>query len=114
MFFFIGGIQPKTVTVDRQPRSCPSCGHFGVYLKRVDHYVSLFFIPVFPVKRGTPFLSCENCNAVIDEHGGRMDLISRLRKKPARRAEGLLIRILPSALTAERHSNRKMTVVSCP
>ena len=73
MFFFIGGIQPKTVTVDRQPRSCPSCGHFGVYLKRVDHYVSLFFIPLFPVKRGTPFLICENCNAVIDEHGPRMD-----------------------------------------
>ena len=81
MFFFIGGIQPKTVTVDRQPRSCPSCGHFGVYLKRVDHYVSLFFIPVFPVKRGTPFLSCENCNAVIDEHGGRMDFDQQVAKK---------------------------------
>ena len=72
-FFFIGGIQPKTVTVDRQPRSCPSCGHVGVYLKRVDHYMSLFFIPLFPVKRGTPFLLCEKCNTVIDEHGPRTD-----------------------------------------
>jgi len=69
MFFFIGGIQPKTVTVDKQARTCPSCGHVEVYLKRVDHYMSLFFIPLFPVKRGTPFLICENCNTIIDEHG---------------------------------------------
>ena len=74
MFFFIGGIQPKTVLVDKQPRSCPVCGHVGVYQKRVDHYVSLFFIPLFPVKRGTPFLICENCNSVLDEHGSRMDI----------------------------------------
>ncbi|MCD6266265.1 MAG: zinc-ribbon domain-containing protein [Deltaproteobacteria bacterium] len=69
MFFFIGGIQPKTVTVDKQARTCPSCGHVEVYLKRVDHYISLFFIPLFPVKRGAPFLICENCNTIIDEHG---------------------------------------------
>ncbi|HDH87503.1 MAG TPA: zinc-ribbon domain-containing protein [Desulfobacteraceae bacterium] len=69
MFFFIGGIQPKTVTVDKQARTCPSCGHVEVYLKRVDHYMSLFFIPLFPVKRGAPFLICENCNTIIDEHG---------------------------------------------
>jgi len=73
MFFFIGGIQPKTVTVDKQERTCPSCGHFEVHLKRVDHYVSLFFIPLFPVKRGAPFLICENCKTIIDEHGYRMD-----------------------------------------
>jgi RNA polymerase subunit RPABC4/transcription elongation factor Spt4 len=72
-FFFIGGIQPKTVIVDRQPRACPACGHVEVYLKRVDHYMSLFFIPLFPVKRGTPFLLCENCNTVIDEHSPRTD-----------------------------------------
>jgi RNA polymerase subunit RPABC4/transcription elongation factor Spt4 len=74
MFFFIGGIQPKTVTVNKQERSCPICGHFEVYLKRVDHYVSLFFIPIFPVKKGTPFLFCENCNTIIDEHYDSMDI----------------------------------------
>jgi RNA polymerase subunit RPABC4/transcription elongation factor Spt4 len=71
MFFFIGGIQPKTVTIQKQARSCPSCGHLDVSLKRVDHYVSLFFIPLFPVKRGEPFLICENCNVILDEHGYR-------------------------------------------
>jgi RNA polymerase subunit RPABC4/transcription elongation factor Spt4 len=35
--------------------------------------MSLFFIPLFPVKRGTPFLLCENCKTVIDEHGPRTD-----------------------------------------
>ena len=73
MFFFIGGIQPKTVLVDKQPRSCPACGHVGMYQKRVDHYVSLFFIPLFPVKRGSPFLMCENCHSILDESGSKMD-----------------------------------------
>jgi RNA polymerase subunit RPABC4/transcription elongation factor Spt4 len=67
MFFLIGGIQPKTVTIEKQARYCPSCGQLGVSLKRVDHYVSLFFIPLFPVKRGIPFLICDHCNTVLDE-----------------------------------------------
>jgi len=74
MFFFIGGIQPKTVLVDRQARTCPACGHLKVFLKRVDNYVSVFFIPLFPVKRGTSFLTCENCNTIFDEHGSWIDV----------------------------------------
>jgi rRNA maturation endonuclease Nob1 len=70
VFFFIGGVQPKTVRLDKHARVCPRCGHLELYLKRVDHYFSLFFIPLFPVKRGTPFLSCDNCQSVFDETGG--------------------------------------------
>ena len=80
MFFFIGGIQPKTILIDKQPRSCHACGNFEVYLKRVDHYLSLFFIPLFPVKRGTPFLICENCKTIFDERGYRMDAEQAMRK----------------------------------
>ncbi len=69
MFFFIGGVQPKNVRLDKQARLCPSCHHSAVYLKRVDHYLSLFFIPLFPVKKGTPVLSCDNCHSVFDESG---------------------------------------------
>ena len=69
MFFFIGGVQPKAVRLDKQPRVCPQCGHDELYLKRVDHYLSLFFIPLFPVKKGVPFLSCDNCHSVFDERG---------------------------------------------
>jgi RNA polymerase subunit RPABC4/transcription elongation factor Spt4 len=69
MFFFIGGVQPKTVTLAKQTRVCPLCGHPEISQKRVDHYLSLFFIPLFPVKRGTPFWICENCNTHYDDQG---------------------------------------------
>jgi RNA polymerase subunit RPABC4/transcription elongation factor Spt4 len=69
MFFFIGGVQPKTIRLDKQARLCPVCQHSAVYLKRIDHYLSLFFIPLFPVKKGTPFVSCDNCQSVLDERG---------------------------------------------
>ena len=64
MFFLIGGVQPKIATLDQTPRSCPVCGFSQAWLKRTDHYVSLFFIPVFPVKKGVPVLICKNCGAV--------------------------------------------------
>jgi ribosomal protein S14 len=67
MFFFIGGIQPKTKVIDTAPRLCSSCGQMSAYLKRIDHYLSLFFIPVFPVKKGAPFITCENCRRMAAE-----------------------------------------------
>ncbi|MBW2017386.1 MAG: zinc ribbon domain-containing protein [Deltaproteobacteria bacterium] len=69
MFFFIAGIQPKTVDLDDQPMMCPSCGLFGARLRRVDHYLSLFFVPLFPVKRGVPFLACNRCGNIPREPG---------------------------------------------
>lgn len=69
-FLFIGGVQPKKVQIDDQPRSCPGCGLPSARLKRLDHYVSLFFIPLFPVKKGERFLECSRCGGVFDE-GGR-------------------------------------------
>lgn len=74
MFFFIGGIQPRTVLVERLPSICQACGHTAVYLKRVDHYLSLFFIPLFPVKKGAPFQSCEHCHSIFDERGSKVDI----------------------------------------
>ena len=63
MFFFIWGIQPKTVLIEKQPRACPSCGYYEVSKKRVDHYVNLFFIPVMRVKKGEPVLVCNRCES---------------------------------------------------
>ena len=64
---FIGGIQPRTVKVEKAPMTCPHCAHPEVYWKRVDHYLSLFFIPLFPIKRGgVPFLVCDHCGALPD------------------------------------------------
>lgn len=75
MFFFIGGIQPRTVRLEKHAGACPNCSHFEVYLKRVDQYISVFFIPLFPIKRGVPFVACENCDSLFESpvHMGRQD-----------------------------------------
>ncbi|MGD8368949.1 MAG: zinc ribbon domain-containing protein [Desulfobacterales bacterium] len=66
MFFFIGGITPKTKRLDAQPVRCPNCGLVRAFRTRVDHWLHLFFIPVFPVKRGQEVLFCERCNGPVD------------------------------------------------
>jgi RNA polymerase subunit RPABC4/transcription elongation factor Spt4 len=66
MFFLIGGIQPRTVRVEKQPQACPYCSRFNVYRKRVDHYLALFFIPILRVKKGVPFLACDDCNTLLE------------------------------------------------
>ena len=68
-FIFIGGMQPKKVQIDDQPWPCPTCGLPSARRKRRDHYLSLFFIPLIPVKRGESFLECNRCGGVFDESG---------------------------------------------
>jgi len=67
MFFFIGGITPKTRKIDDTPRRCPACGLYQAYRMRVDYYLNLFFIPVLKVKTGQPFIMCERCHKAADE-----------------------------------------------
>ena len=69
MFFLIGGVQPKTVTLDETPGICSACGLAQARLKRVDHYLSLFFIPLFRVKKGDPVLICDRCGAISSPKG---------------------------------------------
>ncbi|MBW1772931.1 MAG: zinc ribbon domain-containing protein [Deltaproteobacteria bacterium] len=69
MCFFIAGIQPKRIVLEDHPRMCTKCGLYRARLKRVDHYLSLFFIPLFPVKRGTPFLECQACGILHNGFG---------------------------------------------
>ncbi|MGC8720501.1 MAG: zinc ribbon domain-containing protein [Thermodesulforhabdaceae bacterium] len=66
-FFFIGGVQPKTVTLDETPRLCPYCGLAQAKLKRIDHYISLFFIPILRIKKGEPLLICDRCGFTARE-----------------------------------------------
>jgi zinc-ribbon family len=69
VFFFIAGIQPKTVEIESHPRMCSSCGLYQARLKRVDHYFSLFFIPVLRVKKGDPLIQCQSCGSKFRESG---------------------------------------------
>lgn len=65
--FLIAGISPKIRVLDDAPRICPSCGLAQARLKRVDSYFNLFFIPVFRVKKGEPFVSCDRCDSISSE-----------------------------------------------
>lgn len=67
--FLIAGIQPKTRRIDETPQRCPACGLAQAYSTRVDHYLSLFFIPLLRVKKGEPFLLCENCQRSVNGFG---------------------------------------------
>ncbi|MDA8139255.1 MAG: zinc ribbon domain-containing protein [Desulfobacteraceae bacterium] len=65
MCFFIAGVQPKTRNIETTARRCPRCGLYQAYLRQVDHYLSLFFIPLIPIKRGQPFLYCLRCQQPV-------------------------------------------------
>ncbi len=69
MFFLIGGVQPKTKVLDETPRLCPACGLAQARLKRVDYYLSLFFIPLFPVKKGSSVVICDRCGVTSPPEG---------------------------------------------
>ena len=64
--FLIAGVQPKTRRVDDNPQRCPACGLAQAFTTRVDHYLSLFFIPLIRVKQGEPFLLCEACQRPLN------------------------------------------------
>ncbi|MFW6160146.1 MAG: zinc ribbon domain-containing protein [Acidobacteriota bacterium] len=67
MFIFIAGVQPKTKKLSDTPQLCPSCGRPALFLKRTDHFLSLFFIPLIRIKKGHPFYLCHNCRALFDQ-----------------------------------------------
>jgi hypothetical protein len=67
--FIIAGISPRIKVLDSNPRICPSCGLARAYLKRADSYFSLFFIPLFRVKKGEPFIICDRCETVVSDPG---------------------------------------------
>ena len=67
--FFIAGVSPKTTIVDEKPQLCPVCGLARAHYKRTDHYFSLFFIPLFRVKKGEAFVMCDKCEQEVKEFG---------------------------------------------
>ena len=72
---FIAGVQPKTTVLDRTPRLCPACGLARARRQRVDHYFSLFFIPVIRVKKGSEFLFCDRCDRSVSETSAGADAV---------------------------------------
>jgi RNA polymerase subunit RPABC4/transcription elongation factor Spt4 len=67
--FLIAGVQPRTHRGPKTDRICPQCGLAQVYECRLDHYFSLFFIPLVRVKKGASFSWCERCQAPLARPG---------------------------------------------
>jgi len=67
--FLIAGISTKTTLVDKKPQLCPVCGLAKAHYKRTDQYFSLFFIPLFRVKKGEAFVMCDKCEQELKEFG---------------------------------------------
>ncbi|NQT11075.1 MAG: zinc ribbon domain-containing protein [Desulfobacteraceae bacterium] len=67
--FLIAGVSPKTKILDDNPRMCPVCGLARAYFKRVDQYFNIFFIPILRVKKGEPFIMCDNCEKSMHDFG---------------------------------------------
>ena len=72
MFFLIGGVQPRTFKLEESHHPCQNCGQSPLQKKRTDQYLSLFFFPLFPVKKGVPYLECGRCGSVYSEDGSRV------------------------------------------
>jgi len=69
MFTFIAGFQPKTRVLDDERRMCPDCGKMTLRRQRLDHMLSVFFIPLFAVERGEPTFFCPECGFSAGEEG---------------------------------------------
>lgn len=67
---FIAGVSPKTTVLDQTARLCPVCGLARARMQRVDHWLNLFFIPVFRVKKGDAFLFCGRCDRSVNDNSG--------------------------------------------
>ena len=67
--FLIAGVSPKTTIVDEKLHLCPVCGLARARYRRVDHYFSLFFVPLLRVKKGEAFLMCDKCEQEVKEFG---------------------------------------------
>jgi RNA polymerase subunit RPABC4/transcription elongation factor Spt4 len=63
--FLIAGVQPRTCKGPKTDQICPHCGLAQVHERRLDHYFSLFFIPLVRVKKGASFSWCERCQAPL-------------------------------------------------
>jgi zinc ribbon protein len=83
VFFLIGGVQPRTVRARQPVLVCPECGKTGLRRQRVDMVLSLFFIPLFPVRKGTPRMVCDVCGTVFDLSGKREHSAPGGRKCPS-------------------------------
>ena len=63
--FLIFGLRTRDKVVSRRPMVCEVCGsHAAQTLFKRSTRLSLFFIPLFPVKPSSYYLDCAHCGTV--------------------------------------------------
>ncbi|EFJ50170.1 hypothetical protein VOLCADRAFT_58546 [Volvox carteri f. nagariensis] len=60
-FFFVGGVSQKTVVLRTLAQRCINCGSQVLREERVDNVLSIFFLPVWTISKGTAFITCGTC-----------------------------------------------------
>ena len=62
--FLLFGFRTRDNVVSRRPMVCEVCGvHAAQALVKRSTKFTLFFVPLFPVKRSTYYLECGNCGS---------------------------------------------------
>jgi RNA polymerase subunit RPABC4/transcription elongation factor Spt4 len=73
VFFLIGGLGPRETVLKEPAAACPACGRPAFRSARLDQYLTLFFIPVLRVRKGTPYRICSACGARDEAAAGWPD-----------------------------------------
>lgn len=89
-FFLIAGVRPRRRPLSspiRRVQPCPACGGRRVFEEtRLVPYFDFFFIPLFPVGRGTTVFRCSNCGFEMPGaawDGGWREMESPKAEEPA-------------------------------
>lgn len=81
LFFFIFSMNDREKVVDSGEFECPYCQTIRPYLyKEVRPYVSLYFIPLFPLGQGRAYVECEVCHNHFEA-----DIVEKAKNKPKRK-----------------------------
>ena len=65
---FIFGISPKQTALTTGEFDCPICQTTTTYQWRSQRpYVSVFFLPLFPLGKEQHILSCQQCHTMLPE-----------------------------------------------
>lgn len=65
---FIFGVQPKKIREQEGWFDCPICQTQARYRLRTERsYVSVFFLPLFPVGKEHSTFACQQCGTLLPE-----------------------------------------------
>ncbi|GLC76790.1 hypothetical protein PLESTF_001835500 [Pleodorina starrii] len=60
-FFFVGGVYPKVKVLRSLAERCVNCGSQALREERLDQSLHIFFLPVWTLSKGTPYITCGAC-----------------------------------------------------